>query len=544
METSANTCQGQILLVDDDQILLELGSTALSRAGFHVDVATDGQNALDLLSHLDHDLVMTDLRMPRMDGLELIKRIRSNVATENLPVIVITGLDSDHTLDSAYSAGATSFIAKPINWPTFVHHARCVLRSSRQQEELRTKSSPRQKDELVQILRNVPRAVITTDSSGIIRIFNPAAEKIFGYTASETIGHNISLLMPDQNKKHHDGYIRSYLKTGESKIIEVGPRRLIGRHKDGTKFPLELALAVVGKGKDMGFIAVARDITEELKVETRLVEHRDWLQQEVDLATAELKANAEELEHALAKEKEFNKLQRQFVSMASHEFRTPLAIIDATAQRLKSRADKNRLTSEDAVQRVEKIRDAVQRMTRLIESTLDAARMEEGKIKVDIKPCNIGKVVRGVCTRQKKISQTHVISCDMADLPETIQADTGWLEQALTNLLSNAVKYAPDAPDIEVKVRRDGPQVVISVRDHGIGIDEDDLSRIGQRFFRARTSTGTTGTGIGLNLTKTLVEMHGGSVSVESSKGEGSTFTIRLPIAGPDQSEKVDTKVA
>ncbi len=544
MGTSANTRQGQILLVDDDQILLELGSTALSRAGFHVDVATDGQNALDLLSHLDHDLVMTDLRMPRMDGLELIKRIRSNVATENLPVIVITGLDSDHTLDSAYSAGATSFIAKPINWPTFVHHARCVLRSSRQQEELRTKSSPRQKDELAQILRNVPRAVITTDSLGIIRIFNPAAEKIFGYTASEAIGQNISLLMPDQNKKHHDGYIRSYLKTGESKIIEVGPRRLIGRHKDGTEFPLELALAVVGKGKDMGFIAVARDITEELKVETRLVEHRDWLQQEVDLATAELKANAEELEHALAKEKEFNKLQRQFVSMASHEFRTPLAIIDATAQRLKSRADKNRLTSQDAVQRVEKIRDAVQRMTRLIERALTAARMDQGIIPIEFVPCNVEMIVREVCARQQELARDHVVSCDLDGLPETIQADTGALEQVLANLLSNAVKYAPDAPEIEVKAQAEKDHVVISVRDHGLGIDEDDLNRIGERFFRARTSTGIAGTGIGFNLARNLVEMHEGAISVESKKGEGSTFTIRLPITGPDLEKQADSRVA
>ena len=137
MGTAANIWQGQILLVDDDPILLELGSAALSRAGFHVDVATDGQNALDLLSHLAYDLVITDLEMPRIGGLELIKRIRSNVATENLPVIVITGLDIACTLDSAYSAGATSFTTKPINWPSFAHHVRYVLRSSRQQDELR-----------------------------------------------------------------------------------------------------------------------------------------------------------------------------------------------------------------------------------------------------------------------------------------------------------------------------------------------------------------------------------------------------------------------
>jgi len=118
------------------------------------------------------------------------------------------------------------------------------------------------------------------------------------------------------------------------------------------------------------------------------------------------------------------------------------------------------------------------------------------------------------------------------------------VEQMLANLLSNAVKYAPDAPNIEVKARKEGNHMVISVRDHGIGIDEDELHRIGERFFRAKTSTGIAGTGIGINLVKTLVEIHGGTVNVESKKGEGSIFTIRLPVGGPDQSEQADTRAA
>ncbi len=122
--------------------------------------------------------------------------------------------------------------------------------------------------------------------------------------------------------------------------------------------------------------------------------------------------------------------------------------------------------------------------------------------------------------------------------------DAGSLEQVFTNLLSNAVKYAPNAPDIEVMARILDDRVAISVRDHGFGIDADELNRVGERFFRARTSSGTAGTGIGLNLVKTLVEMHGGTFSVESKKGEGSTFTIYLPIAGPDQTDQSDRRVA
>ena len=250
----------------------------------------------------------------------------------------------------------------------------------------------------------------------------------------------------------------------------------------------------------------------------------------------------EELREALNKEKELNELQRQFVSMASHEFRTPLAIVDSTAQRLKRRADI--MTPDETVKRAEKIRSAVERMTRLMESTLMAARMQEGKIRVEIVPCDIGNLVQEVCSHQQEMAQAHIISCDLIDLPETIQADAGSLEQAFANLLSNAMKFAPDSPDIAVKAWTEGQQVVISVRDHGIGIDEEELHRIGERFFRAKTSTGISGTGIGLNLVKNLVGLHGGSFKIESRRGEGSTFTIYLPIAGPDRSEQPEIKAA
>jgi len=293
---------------------------------------------------------------------------------------------------------------------------------------------------------------------------------------------------------------------------------------------------------DQGYIFVCSDITERKKAEKELIRHRDQLQMLVDRATQELKAKAEELKEALNKEKELNDLQRQFVSMASHEFRTPLSIIDGSAQNLARNSDN--ITADYLILKTKKIRDAVVRMTRLMEGTLTEARLHEGKIKVEIKACDIGKVLREVCARQQEVSKDHVISCDLVDLPATIQADSGSLDQVFTNLLSNAVKYAPDAPDIEVKARKEGNHMVISVRDHGIGIDEDELHRIGERFFRAKTSTGIAGTGIGINLVKTLVEIHGGTVNVESKKGEGSTFTVRLPVARPDQSEQADRRVA
>ena len=281
-------------------------------------------------------------------------------------------------------------------------------------------------------------------------------------------------------------------------------------------------------------------VVERERSERELTAHRDHLQELVDEATAELKGKAEELEAALAKERQLNELQQRFVSMASHEFRTPLAIIDSTAQRLMRRAEKDLLTPEDVGKRIDKIRMTVQRMTRLMESTLAAARMQDGKIKVVIEDCNISHTIRDVCARQQEISKNHHVTCHLTELPASIRADAGCVEQILTNLLSNAIKYSRDNPNIEVTASATDTMVDIAVRDHGIGIDEEELDRIGERFFRATTSTGIAGTGIGLSLVRMLVGQHQGSLKVTSRKGEGSTFLISLPIAGPDQPKQAD----
>ncbi len=283
-------------------------------------------------------------------------------------------------------------------------------------------------------------------------------------------------------------------------------------------------------------------VLERERVEIELTAHRDNLQDLVNMATIGLEAKAEELRTALAAEKELNLLQRQFISMASHEFRTPLSIIDSSAQFLARKREQ--LTPDYVLSRTVKIRDAVKRMTRLMESTLTAARMEEGKIKVNIETCDIGRVVTEACARQQEISKNHVIVCNVMDLPETIQADPSSMDLVLTNLLSNAVKYAPDTPDIDVVARALGDEIEISVRDRGLGIDEADRPNMFERFFRAKTSTGIEGTGIGLNLAKSLIEMHGGSIAFASRKGEGSTFTVRLPVAGPAKTEQPGTRAA
>jgi signal transduction histidine kinase len=227
--------------------------------------------------------------------------------------------------------------------------------------------------------------------------------------------------------------------------------------------------------------------------------------------------------------------------MASHEFRTPLTIIDGAIQRIQRRFGS--MTAEDLGERVSKIRGAVTRMTCLIDSTLSAARMDAGRIEITPVACDVAGLLAEVCDSHQGIAKDHKISVDAAGLPPSIVADPKAVEQILTNLLSNAVKYAPGAPTIEVAGRTEGELAIITVRDHGLGIPADDLPNMFGRFFRAKTSAGIAGTGIGLNLIKQLVELHRGSIHVDSVEGEGSTFTVKLPLdPGRIERRKKDRK--
>ena len=240
------------------------------------------------------------------------------------------------------------------------------------------------------------------------------------------------------------------------------------------------------------------------------------------------RVNAQALQQSLEKERELNGLQRQFVSMVSHEFRTPLAIIDGNAQRLQRRPGK--ASPERISKMVTTIRKSVLRLTDLMESVLSAARLEDGKIKFDPAPFDLGDMVADICRNYDELSESHTIVTDLDGLPATFVGDIKLLRQVISNLVSNAVKYSPDSPMVRVVGKEDDEgAVVISVEDEGIGIPSAELDKLSERFFRASTSTGIPGSGIGLHLVRHLVDLHHGAMTVESEVGKGSVFKIRLP---------------
>jgi len=240
------------------------------------------------------------------------------------------------------------------------------------------------------------------------------------------------------------------------------------------------------------------------------------------------KNNAIELAVKLLQERRLAQLQRNFVSMVSHEFRTPLTIIDSHAQRL---ARMNDAALLDGIgQRSGKIRGAVRRMTSLIESLLNSTQLIDGELHFHPVDFDMRALLHEVCQLHREIAPGSQISENFAAQPLPMEGDPKLLFQVLSNLLSNAVKYSPGGGLIAVTARTDAEQIAISVQDHGIGIPEVDLGGLFSRFHRGSNVSSIVGTGVGLYLAKMVIELHAGEIAVESREGEGSRFTIHLPI--------------
>jgi len=242
-----------------------------------------------------------------------------------------------------------------------------------------------------------------------------------------------------------------------------------------------------------------------------------------------LAQQASMLEEKLAHEKRLTELQRNFLSMASHEFRTPLTIIDGHAQRLIKMS--SRLGTDDIVARAGKVRSAVLRMTSLIDRLINASRLVDGGAELYFHPTavDLTALLREVCHLHREITPRSQISERFGPDPLQMVGDPKLLYQVFSNLLGNAVKYSPAGGKIDVVAREDADEILISVQDHGVGIPKGDLSLVFDRYYRGGNVSGIVGTGIGLYLVKMVVELHSGEITVQSTEGEGSCFTVRLP---------------
>ena len=345
--------------------------------------------------------------------------------------------------------------------------------------------------------------IITIDENGTITSANPATTQIFGYRQSELLGNNVKMLMPEPYHGEHDSYLGSYRRTGERKIIGIG-REVEGRRKDGTVFPLELAVSETATEDGRVFTGIVRDITERKRAQ----------------------------ETMLAKEaaERANEAKNEFLSRMSHELRTPLNAVLGFAQLLDMRYDDPRI--QEATQAIIK---AGNHLLLLINEVLDLARIESGSLTVSIEPIELVGVVTHAADLVAPIAKKAGIEVEV-DAPTfagvTVQADPRRLLQALINVLSNAVKYNRPNGKVYVRGVREGARFRLDVRDTGIGIKERDREQLFQPFKRFGDLT-VEGSGLGLTVSRSFVELMGGEIDLADSGPDGSTFTIRLDTAKP-----------
>jgi len=393
---------------------------------------------------------------------------------------------------------------------------------------------------LQMIVRHANDGIVVQSIDARIEWSNPAYSRISGFKEEEIRGRKPQeFILPDDidlSSADIEAF-RYDIASGILDSYEV----VRNKRRSGEEFWNQLSFAAVETSDgDVKVIVICRDVTEEQKTVEELKQHRDHLEEMVHDRTALVEQQAAELELALEQEKRLSALQRGFVSMASHEFRTPLAIIDGNAQRLQRRMAK--MSPDDIDGSIKKTRTAVKRMTSLIESTLGAAKMEAGKIRISPRSIDVRAILVDCCEQQQELTSSHGVNVDDRDLPDEMIADPGSLTQILTNLLSNAAKYSPEADRIDVRGWQEADEVVITIRDYGLGIDAHEQEKVFTRFFRAKTSVGIPGTGIGLNLSRMLTIEHGGSLTFSSVKGEGTTFRLRLPREAklPEASTNID----
>jgi two-component system, OmpR family, sensor kinase len=255
----------------------------------------------------------------------------------------------------------------------------------------------------------------------------------------------------------------------------------------------------------------------------------------IDLAINQraLANQASLLAEKLAAEQRLTQLQRNFVSMASHEFRTPLTVIDGHAQRLINAKD--RLGPDDVVERAKKIRSAVLRITSVIENLIDSSRLIEGDAELYFHPTEIdlAPLLNEVCRLHREVVPRAQIVQNLGTQPLPMVGDQKLLFQVFSNLLSNAIKYSPEGSLIKISSASQSGQIVVVIEDRGVGIPEPDIERLFERYFRGSNVSGIVGTGVGLYLVKTVVDLHGGDIAVESREGKGSAFSVRLRASLP-----------
>jgi len=484
-----------VLVVDDEEGIREGSQRILKRVGFEVQAAERGDEALEIVEQVHPAIVLLDLKMPGMDGMDVLARIKK--IDPEIQVIVVTGYATVETAIEAMKQGAYDFIPKPFEPDQLrivVNRAAEKIQLTREtaqleQERIRTMSDlGAEKSRIRTIVESLPDGVLVTNASGQVVLVNPACRQMLNLGPEAGGGEAVEDAIPDE------ALCRLIREISRGRHVDYGD---IPDHEFSLPSETYLrarAQPVLGERKEcLGTVVNFVDITA-MKV--------------------------------------LDRLKSEFVAKVSHELRSPLSTIHEQL------AVAIRDLMESSPQQNHHILSRAQERTRgliaLIGDLLDLSRIEEGLICREPQPVQIDELLRSIVdyVGEQASSKKQELSLELPEetLPQ-MHADPVALETVFGNLITNAVKYTPEGGRIRVEVSRAGINVRVRVIDNGFGIAEKHLDKIFERFYRVKDDNTRyiTGTGLGLPIVKGLIDSMGGILEVESTPGEGSTFTVLLP---------------
>jgi len=389
------------------------------------------------------------------------------------------------------------------------------------------------------IFNHVNEGVLIVNSSGEILLTNPKLAEMFGYEGSELSGEKVEKLIPSVLAHRHEQYRSDYMKNPVRRPMGKN-MSLHGKHKTGREFPIEISLSYYNSNDALFVIAFIIDISDrfdqQAKIErmnSELKSLNESLEKKVaermlvlKEALHELEVSRDELSQALENEKSLNELKSRFVSTASHEFRTPLSTILSSVSLIQKYT-----SGEDQEKRekhILKIKNAVSGLTEILNDFLSLGKLEEGKMSAKLAQHDVFVLIREVVSDINSIVRSgQTITYNTGTFEMMI--DRQLLRNVMFNLLGNAIKFSPEGAVIDVQVSINDNEVVIAVKDQGIGISEVDMKNLFGRFFRGANAVAIPGTGLGLNIVTKYLELMQGTITCTSELNVGSTFYINLP---------------
>ncbi len=377
--------------------------------------------------------------------------------------------------------------------------------------------------------------ILITDSHGSITAINPFALNEFGYTQHELIGRKIETLIPTRYHPNHEGHREKYFSSPQSRPMGLG-MDLFALRKDGTEFPVEVSLGNYANNGDKYVIAFISNIAIRKQAESEIIKLNDELESTVEQRTEQLthtlhalEQSKEELSKALEKEKDLGELKSRFVSMASHEFRTPLSTVLSSSYLIQKYVASQDYQKID--KHLERIVSSVNMLTGILNDFLSLGKIEEGKIQVrrvdfGIEDCilTIVNEMKDTLKYQQSVSYTH-------DGEENVSLDPGLFRHIIQNLISNASKFSPADKPIQINTANQEGTLTLSVKDFGIGISKEDQNHLMERFFRGSNVANIQGTGLGLHIISKYAELMNGHVECISELGIGTEFIVKFNLS-------------